>query len=274
MGILYPDTHPRIENLQVQMWRQASPARKMHMLAQLNATVRTLALAGLRSRYADADNAELCSRLADLLWGKEIACKIDGGTNVQTEPLEVTFKVADVFERHGIPYLVGGSLASILYGMVRSTQDVDIVAEMCPEHIPSFVSALQGEFLVDEQMVREAVQNYSSFNIIHREGLFKVDVFIPRPSPFTQSQLARAQRQTFTVGGQEVSIRFASPEDIILAKLDWYRLSGEVLGLQWRDVLGVLKTCAGSLDMDYLRRWAEELMVSDLLERALHEADR
>ncbi|MEJ5251792.1 MAG: hypothetical protein HPY54_13890 [Chthonomonadetes bacterium] len=166
MGVLYPDTHPRMENLQVQMWRQASPARKMHMLAQLNATVRTLALAGLRSRYPDAGEAELCRRLADQLWGKEIAVRVDGGAKVLIEPLEVTFRVADVFERLGIPYLVGGSLASILYGMVRSTQGVDIVAEMRPEHIPPFVSALQEEFLVDEQMVREAVQNYSSFNMV------------------------------------------------------------------------------------------------------------
>lgn len=99
----------------------------------------------------------------------------------------------------------------------------------------------------------------------------KVDVFIPRPRPFLQSQLIRAQKQTFTFA-TEVSARFASPEDTILSKLEWYRLGGEVSDRQWRDVLGVLKTRAGELDLAYLRQWARELEVSDLLERALGEA--
>jgi len=78
MGALYPDTHPKMEALQIQLWRQASPTRKMHMLAQLNASVRTLALAGLRSRYPQASESELRRRLADLLLGEELARKVYG----------------------------------------------------------------------------------------------------------------------------------------------------------------------------------------------------
>ena len=59
---------------------------------------------------------------------------------------------------------------------------------------------------------------------------------------------------------------------MVLAKLKWYRLGGEVSDMQWRDVLGVLKLQRGSLDADYLRRWAAEERVLDLLERALREA--
>jgi len=110
------------------------------------------------------------------------------------------------------------------------------------------------------------------FNIIHRKSMFKVDVFIPRPRPFLRSQLARAQRQHFTFG-REVNARFASPEDTILAKLEWYRLGNEVSERQWRDILGVMKVRAGDLDLDYLRQWADELQVVDLLERALQEAE-
>jgi len=189
---------------------------------------------------------------------------------MQNEPLEVTLKVTGVFEKLGVPYLIGGSLASALYGMVRTTQDADIVAEMRLEHIPLFVSALRDEFYLDEMMIAHAIQNHSSFNIIHRESMFKVDVFIPRRRPFLQSQLARAQRQTFTFE-TEVSAKFASPEDTILAKLEWYRLGGEVSERQWRDILGVLKTRAGELDLEYLQRWSNELNLQDLLERALTE---
>lgn len=191
---------------------------------------------------------------------------------MQNEPVEVTLKVTGVLEKLGVPYLIGGSLASTLYGMVRTTQDSDIIAEMRAEHLQPFVSALQDEFYVDDEMIAESIQRNSSFNIIHRETMFKVDVFIPRPRPFLQSQLTRAQKQTFTFE-TEVSARFASPEDTVLAKLEWYRMGGEVSERQWRDSLGILKTRAGELDLDYLRKWARELKIADLCERALKEAE-
>ena len=78
MSALYPDTDPKVEALQIEMWRQASPTRKMHMLAQLNASVRILALAGLRSRYPNATQIQLRRRLADLLLGEELARKVYG----------------------------------------------------------------------------------------------------------------------------------------------------------------------------------------------------
>lgn len=79
MTALYSDTHPEMEALQVQLWRQASPTRKMHMLAQLNASVRMLAITGLRGRYPQATEAELRRKLADLLLGKDLARKVYGG---------------------------------------------------------------------------------------------------------------------------------------------------------------------------------------------------
>jgi hypothetical protein len=78
MGVLSTDTHPKMEALQIQFWRQASPTRKMQVLAQLNASAHTLALAGLRSRYPRADEVELRRRLADLLLGEELANKVYG----------------------------------------------------------------------------------------------------------------------------------------------------------------------------------------------------
>jgi hypothetical protein len=189
---------------------------------------------------------------------------------MQNEPVEVTLKVTDVFEKLGVPYLISGSLASTLYGMVRTTQGSDIVSEMKLEHIQPFVAALQDEFYIDEEMIAESIQRNSSFNMIHRETMFKVDVFIPRPRPFLRSQLSRAQKQIFTFESK-VSGKFASPEDTVLSKLEWYRMGGEVSDRQWRDILGVLKTRLGQLDLAYMRKWGKELNVDDLLERALKE---
>ena len=78
MGALYEDTDPKMEALQVELWRQASPTRKMVMLAQLSASARLLALAGLRARYPQASEAELRRRLADLILGEELARKVYG----------------------------------------------------------------------------------------------------------------------------------------------------------------------------------------------------
>ncbi len=191
---------------------------------------------------------------------------------MQNEPIEVTIQVTDVFEKLGIPYLIGGSLASTLYGMIRTTQDSDIVAEMRPKHLKPFVQALEKDFYVDEEMIADSIQHKSSFNIIHRESMFKVDVFIPQERPFLQSQFARVQRQSFDFE-TKVSANFCSPEDTILAKMEWYRLGGEVSERQWRDILGILKTRTGMLDLVYLKKWAGELSIGDLLERAIEEAE-
>lgn len=190
---------------------------------------------------------------------------------MQNEPIEVTLKVTRVLESLGVPYVIGDSLASTLYGMVRTTQDSDIVTELRLEHIQPFITALQNEFFMDEEMISDSIQHNSSFNIIHRDSMFKVDIFMPHQSPFHQSQLARAHRQTFNLES-ELSAKFASAEDTILSKLDWYRMGGEVSERQWRDILGVLKTRAGELDLNYLREWASELKVKDLLELALKES--
>jgi len=190
---------------------------------------------------------------------------------MKNEPLEVTLKVTRLFEELEIPYLIGGSMASILYGLVRTTQDADIVAQMQLEHLPQFLDALQDEFYIDEEMVARAIQDRTSFNIIHRETMFKVDIFIPSPRPYLQSQLNRAKNQFFWVE-EQVSAKFASPEDVILSKLEWYHLGGEISERQWRDILGILKVQAGELDIKYLKKWADELGLIDLLERALREA--
>ncbi len=187
------------------------------------------------------------------------------------EPIAVTVKVTALFEKLGIPYLIGGSLASAIYGLVRTTQDSDIVARLENVHISPLVQALENEFYIDAEMIADAIARRASFNMIHRETMFKVDIFISRQRAFDQSQLARASRQTIATE-PKVEAMIASVEDTMLAKLEWYRMGGQVSERQWGDILGMLKVQAGRLDLDYLHRWAKELKVGDLLERALKQA--
>jgi hypothetical protein len=190
---------------------------------------------------------------------------------VQGEATRITLLVTQTLERLGIPYAVGGSLASSLHGVMRSTLDVDIVADVQPEHIQPLVEALSKEFYADDEMMKDAIDHQSSFNLIHYETAFKVDIFIRKSRAFDQMQLNR-RRLSVIASNPEESVYVTSPEDTILSKLEWYRMGGEVSERQWRDILGVLKTRAGELDLEYLRNWAAELHVSDLLERALKES--
>ena len=190
---------------------------------------------------------------------------------MQSESTNATLLVTQTLERLGINYAVGGSLASSLHGVMRSTLDVDIVADMQVEHIQPMIDALSKEFYADDEMMRDAIERYSSFNLIHYETAFKVDIFIRKPRPFDQMQLER-RRTSVIMTDPEQSVYVTSPEDVILSKLEWYRMGGEVSDRQWRDILGVLKTRAGELELDYMRRWAHELKVTDLLERALKES--
>jgi len=190
---------------------------------------------------------------------------------MQGEATRITLLVTQTLENINILYAVGGSLASSLHGIMRSTLDVDIVADMKLEHIQPLVAALSKEFYADDEMMKDAIEHHGSFNLIHYETAFKVDVFICKLRTFDQMQLAR-RRTSVIATDPEQSVYVVSPEDIVLAKLEWYRMGGEVSDRQWRDILGVLKTQAGELELDYLQKWARELSVADLLERALKEA--
>jgi hypothetical protein len=155
--------------------------------------------------------------------------------------------------------------------MVRTTQASDIIAELRAEHIQAFVHALQGDFFIDEEMIADAIFRRSGFNLIHRASMFKVDVFIPRQRSFVEKQFSRSHMEILSAA-PDAHANVCSAEDILLAKLEWYRMGGESSERQWRDVLGVLKVQAGTLDLDYMRQTAREIRVEDLLERALREA--
>jgi hypothetical protein len=185
--------------------------------------------------------------------------------------LSVAVQVTRVLDDLGIPYVIGGSLASIAHGMMRTTMDVDIIADIQTKHVDEFYQALRKQFyLPDETILHEAIERRSSFNLIHLATMFKVDIFIPREREFDQQQLDRRLSEPASSESKE-RVWIMSPEDVILAKLDWYRTGGESSERQWRDVLGVLQAQKSFVDVPYLKKWARTLQVSDLLERALAE---
>jgi hypothetical protein len=188
-----------------------------------------------------------------------------------SEIFQVTRKVAAAFEAAGMHYFLGGSVASALYGEARSTRDIDFVAAMLPTQVARFVSALGKEFYVDEAAITVAVNSRRSFNVIHLDTMVRADVFVFKADAFGNSQFARRTSKRLSAD-DDALIHVASAEDTILAKLQWYRDSGSVSDRQWNDVLGVLKVQGQALDRAYLEEWARELVITDLLHRAVDDA--
>lgn len=188
------------------------------------------------------------------------------------EPIRVVATVARAFDSLGIRYLIGGSVASSLYGVPRATQDVDLVADVRLNHVDALTSALTGEFYVDADMIRDAIQRRASFNVVHLATMFKADIFLLQGDSWSREEMSRARTEVLDMPWGQALLRFASPEDVLLHKLIWYKLGNQISDRQWSDILGVLRIQGDHLDQTYLDRWAPLLDVLALLVRARKEA--
>ena len=184
------------------------------------------------------------------------------------EALRVAMTVIDVLEGLRIPYHLGGSYASSVHGLPRQTQDIDLVVDLEEDGVSALVSQLTGEFYVDEETVLRALRSKGGFNLIHLDSGIKVDLFILGDHDFDRQEFERHRLEVVQID-PERRVFVKSPEDIVLRKLQWYRQGGEVSDRQWTDLLAVIRIQGERLDLEYLRRWAERLELSELLERAL-----
>jgi hypothetical protein len=179
------------------------------------------------------------------------------------EPLGVLARVAAVLTRLDVPYFVAGSLASSLHGEPRSTNDIDLVANLDARRAEALIADVGADFYVDPGAVREAVAERTSFNLVHLATATKVDVFLLTAEPFEVERM-RARLRVALGGAPALEVFVDAPEHT--------DRGGRVSERQWRDAVGVLRVQGERLDQARLRRWAGSLGVTDLLDEALAEA--
>jgi len=183
--------------------------------------------------------------------------------------VDVAWRVARALERVGVPYYLGGSVASSLQATARSTNDVDFVVELRPEQVAGLAAELGGEFAVDQESLADAARRQSSWNLFHLPTGLKIDLMMRKDTPYDREAFSRRRRFRVDV---DVDPFVKSVEDSVLKKLQWFNDGGKVSSTQWRDVVELLRVNRGRLDEAYLDRWATELRVVDELRRARDEA--
>lgn len=154
-----------------------------------------------------------------------------------------------------IPFMIAGSFASTTHGIPRTTQDLDIVIDPTPGALDALLRALPPEqYYVDADSARDALRRRTMFNVIDQETGWKIDLIIRKNRAFSREEFARRMAMPLL----DVPVFVASPEDTIVAKLEWSVQSGGSQR-QRRDVAGILATIGSGLDREYVERWVRDL---------------
>jgi len=180
-------------------------------------------------------------------------------------PAAAVAGVVEALDAMDVPWFLTGSIASSLHGIPRSTNDIDVVALLPPAAAGDLVRRLGEDYYADEIMIRDAFRRRRACNVIWLQTMMKVDLMPPR-FDFDGEAMARCVRSRLSDGADGfLPVRVASAEDVILAKLVWYREGGGVSERQLADIRGIIAAQGGRLDRIYLRGWTERLGFADLL---------
>ncbi len=180
------------------------------------------------------------------------------------DPGELLRFVTSALDRIGVDHFVTGSTATIAYGEPRLTNDIDIVVRLDDSSVEDLCRQFAGEeFYLAPEAVERAVRASSSFNLIHPTAGLKVDFMVAEDSAFNRSRFDRATELQISDGEYA---RFATPEDVILKKLEYYRDGKSEKHL--RDIAGVLRVSGDEIDFDYIRQWVRALGLDPEWDRA------
>jgi hypothetical protein len=143
--------------------------------------------------------------------------------------------------------------------------------DLARHRVQEFAAELSGDFYLDRDTIRDALDRGRSFNLIHFKSAFKFDLFPLGRDDYSRVEFARRRYTELAMGGEPLECAVASAEDTIIRKLEWYRAGGESSERQWNDLRGIVRVSGQKLDLAYLRKWSGHLKLADLLERLMAE---
>jgi hypothetical protein len=218
------DTHPEAERVLIDLIRKAPIAKRFGLVRSTTASLLKANLCDIEKSFPDASQSEIAQQF--LLRSRQ------SQRQAMAEALEITLRnkhnwhigkpdvllalrlIVDIVEKQHIACYIGGSLASSLYGMQQLAQDIDVVVALASCQISAFIANMRLDYLLNETAIYNAVQNHTSFSMLHLETLLKVDVIIPQHNLFEQQVSQR--RQWHSLDKDSCLFPISSPEDIVL----------------------------------------------------------
>ncbi len=163
--------------------------------------------------------------------------------------------LGNTLDGQGIPYVVTGSIAAIAHGEPRFTNDIDVVVWLDESQVRPFCAAFPApHFFCSVEAAEKAARDHFMFNILHPASGLKVDVMVASDSDFNRSRRSRGVRLP---AAADFEMTFATAEDVIVKKLDFFREGGSEKHL--RDIVGILKVQGDGIDGAYLAEWIKRL---------------
>lgn len=280
------DTHPDVERVLIALLRQASSQKRFQSIQALTRSGIWASVHSWLQHYPETSSQEAAVHYVASAYGDHLARLVQERLvrqeHWQIQPIDllaVLEPILFVLTSAGIPYYLGGSLASSLHGMPQLAQDIDLVVH--PQSRSESSKKLWSETCVAAHLERyvideEAIRQGESMSLLHLDSLMKVDVVVPQREAFDQAMAQRIERYLFDE--QHAAFPVASAAEMILWKLACYhadkttRQDGMEDDAGWNDILGMLKVQGPLLDLSLLEHWAKQLEIGEVLEQALLDA--
>jgi hypothetical protein len=277
------DTTADAERMMIHLIRQASMSKRFRLVQSLTQSTMWSNFHSWQQNHPGAREDEAAFHFVSCFYGTHLAQQVQAtiqqGLYWHMQPpdlISIIQPALSIFEKEGIPYYLGGSIASSLHGMLQAAHDVDLIIDL-PEHSRSDVfTSLRQFYLFETQEALQAAGNYTSFPCIHLDSLLKIDLIFPKVDVFHTSM--RQYVASYTLDERYAPICIASASGMILFKLHRYQHHAHTRqdrmqdDAEWNDILGMLKVQGHNLDSALLSEWANELDVIDIWQEALVDA--
>ena len=182
-------------------------------------------------------------------------------------PQDLLARLVGALNQAGIPYMFTGSLASSVHGVPRASNDFDVVIAPTPEQLRFLKTLLpESQYYFDLDDALNTLKTRSQFNVIDLSSGWKIDFIIRKPRAFSLTEFDRRFEMKF----EGLSLFMASAEDVIVAKLEWGKISASQRQIE--DVAGILGIRFDEIDRNYIGRWVEDLGLENQWREALRAA--